>query len=127
VKAMLTPSEFLIIVAVVAGAIAVTGRWVYYKRTGKELVEGDSNLILNLRNTVVSSLLEGIHLKEIETEQGRDAVRDEIAAKAKQILAETTALTEGEKELVSKLDFTLFIALVEKELISRGVLEPEKA
>jgi hypothetical protein len=127
VKAMLTPSEFLIIVAVVAGAIAVTGRWVYYKRTGKELVEGDSNLILNLRNTVVSTLLEGIHLKEIETEQGRDAVRDEIAAKAKQILAETTALTEGEKELVSKLDFTLFIALVEKELISRGVLEPEKS
>lgn len=124
---MLSLSELLIIVAVVIGAIAVTGRWVYYKRTGKELVEGDSNLILNLRNTVVSALLEGIHLKEIEDEHGRAAVRDEIATKAKQILAETTALTEGEKELIAKLDFTLFIALVEKELVSRGVLEPEKA
>lgn len=122
---MLTSTEFWISVGAILIVGGVVGRYVYAKVTGKEISNGDLDIVTKLRDAVITTVTAGKDLLALQQEQGTDAVRSEIAAQIKAAISNTDALTEAEKSLLESLDIEYVVELVEKQLIALGIIKSE--
>jgi hypothetical protein len=122
---MFSTGEFWTLAAVVIVILAVGVRWVVLRTTGKDIDPSGGTIVGELRTKIIDALIAGNAIINLEKAQGREAVREAIAARIKAYVEETTMFTDNEKVFIEALDIKWLVDTIEKELIRLGILKAQ--